>query len=89
MKNRYGSGYLLEIKLKAVTSSATDVQTLRSERREALVTFANETFKKVSIQESFEDRIIFNIAQDSVESLSDTFKALEAGNALRNIFRRS
>ena len=76
LKNRYGSGYLLEVKLRAVTS---DVRNVRTERREALVAFANKTFKNINIQESFEDRIIFNIAQDSVTSLSETFQALEAG----------
>jgi ATP-binding cassette subfamily A (ABC1) protein 5 len=86
LKNRYGSGYLLELKLKSLGSetsgsaSLTDVDSSRSERKENLTTFINSLFTSAHVQESFEDRIIFGIAQDNISSLSETFQALEEGN---------
>ena len=85
LKNRYGSGYLLELKLKSLSSetsgSATvlDVETSRVERKQGLTAFITNIFSSAKIQESFEDRIIFSIAQDNVTSLADTFKSLEEG----------
>ena len=85
LKNRYGSGYLLELKLKSLNSetsgsaTATDVEASRAERKEALTKFIHTLFPSAFIQESFEDRTIFGIAQDSISSLSETFKALEEG----------
>lgn len=86
LKNRYGSGYLLELKLKSLGSetsgsaSLADVDSSRSERKENLTTFINSLFTSAHVQESFEDRIIFGIAQDNISSLSETFQALEEGN---------
>ncbi|XP_046440757.1 ABC-type organic anion transporter ABCA8-like [Daphnia pulex] len=83
LKNRYGSGYLLELKLKSLGSetsgsaSLADVDSSRSERKENLTTFINSLFTSAHVQESFEDRIIFGIAQDNISSLSETFQALE------------
>ena len=85
LKNRYGSGYLLELKLKSLNSETrgsaaeTDVEASRTERKEALKMFIQSLFSSAFIQESFEDRMIFGIAQDNISSLAETFKALEEG----------
>lgn len=83
LKNRYGSGYLLELKLKSLSSetsgSATskDVEAIRKQRKEELAQFIRNMFSTATIQEDFEDRIIFNIAQESIVSLAQTFQDLE------------
>lgn len=85
LKNRYGSGYLLELKLKSLSSetsgSATlrDVEAVRRRRKEELKTFIQGMFSTAQVQEDFEDRIIFAIAQESIVSLAETFNALETG----------
>lgn len=86
MKNRYGSGYLLELKLKSLSSetsgsaAAEDVEISRAQRKENLTTFIHKLFPSAHIQESFEDRVIFGIAQDNITSLAETFKVLEEGS---------
>jgi len=83
LKNRYGSGYLLEIKLKSLASESnglaeqTSVDITRSQRKSRLNTFVVRLFPTAAVHESFEDRIIFNIAQHSVLSLAHTFESLE------------
>ena len=85
LKNRYGNGYILEIKLKSLASetsgsaSDTAVSATRLERKEKLTVFIRQLFRDALIQESFEDRLIFGLAQDSVVSLADTFNSLEGG----------
>lgn len=86
LKNRYGSGYLLELKLKSLSSETSgsaateDVETSRTQRKENLTAFILKLFSSAQIQESFEDRVIFAIAQDNITSLAETFKELEEGN---------
>ena len=87
LKNRYGSGYLLELKLKSLASETsgfaeqTRVNTARTERMNLLTDFIVRLFSSAVIQESFEDRIIFNIAQENVVSLAHTFESLEKGTS--------
>lgn len=88
LKNRYGSGYLLELKLKSLSSetsgsaSSTDVEVSRAERKANLIAYINRQFSSAQVQESFEDRVIFAIAQDNITSLADTFKSLEEGKVV-------
>ena len=88
LKNRYGSGYLLELKLKSLSSetsgSATvfDVEASRVARKQGLTAFITNIFSSAKIQESFEDRIIFSIAQENITSLAETFKSLEEGKSI-------
>lgn len=85
MKNRYGSGYILELKLKSLASetsgsaTARDVEEAREKRKEHLSAFIRNLFSSSQLQETFEDRITFSIAQDSISSLAETFRALEEG----------
>lgn len=87
LKNRYGSGYLLELKLKSLASETsgfaeqTRVNTARTERMNLLTDFIVRLFSSAVILESFEDRIIFNIAQENVVSLAHTFESLEKGTS--------
>lgn len=90
MKNRYGSGYLLELKLKSLSSetsgsaSTEDVEVSRAQRKEDLTAFIHKLFSSAHVQESFEDRIIFGIAQDNITSLAETFKSLEEGKSVNS-----
>nr|QST14978.1 ABCA5 protein [Diaphanosoma celebensis] len=83
LKNRYGNGYVLEIKLKSLSSetsgsaSAVDVAAERVRRKEKLTDFVRRLFRDALIEESFEDRLIFGLAQENVVSLADTFNSLE------------
>lgn len=85
LKNRYGNGYILEIKLKnaslelSESSASTEQQYSRQERKENVISFVKRLFVGAEIHETFEDRIIFAIAQDSINALSETFRALEEG----------
>lgn len=76
LKNRYGNGYLLEMKLKPLHSKT---EMFRSQRRNALLLFVSQAFTQSTIHETFEDRIVFNVPQEGIESLAETFEALEAG----------
>ncbi len=51
----------------------------RDQRRQKLTDFIKGLFSEALVKETFEDRVIFGIAQDSVVSLADTFKLLENG----------
>ena len=93
LKNRYGSGYILEIKLKSLASETSgsaavaDVNAARDERKAKLTEFTRSMFTDALIQESFEDRVIFGLAQDSVVSLAETFNSLENGKKLHIYLR--
>ena len=92
LKNRYGSGYLLELKLKSLSSETSgsaqskDVEAIRKQRKEELSQFIRNMFSTATIQEDFEDRIIFNIAQESIVSLAQTFQDLEEGYSIFYIY---
>ena len=66
------------------SGSATvfDVEASRTARKQGLTQFITNIFSSAKIQESFEDRIIFSIAQENVTSLAEMFKSLEEGNNL-------
>jgi len=83
LKNRYGTGYLLELKLKSLASETSglaeqsSVEAVRTERINLLTAFIARLFPSATVQESFEDRVIFNVAQESIVSLAYTFESLE------------
>ena len=79
LKDKYGSGYVLEVKLTPEpTVAATD------HKMAALHTFVKGHFLNVDISECFGDRVTYSIPQESVGSLANSFKILEEGWFLIN-----
>ncbi|KAF5301097.1 hypothetical protein FQA39_LY10916 [Lamprigera yunnana] len=74
LKNLYGAGYTLEMKLKGgdrtPTSSSVD-------RLKSLKQFVYGLFPSANLQESFIDRLVFSVPQQSVPSLANCFSQLE------------
>ncbi|KAB0791349.1 hypothetical protein PPYR_03149 [Photinus pyralis] len=74
LKNLYGAGYTLEMKLKGgdrtPTSSSVD-------RLKSLKQFVYGLFPSAVLQESFIDRLVFSVPQQSVPSLANCFSELE------------
>ena len=73
LKTKFGTGYLLEVKL--MTSSSCDEE----EQVEELNKFVLSQFPDASVMESFGERVIYKIPQDNIVSLRQTFTALEQG----------
>ncbi|GLH01026.1 Probable multidrug resistance-associated protein lethal(2)03659 [Gryllus bimaculatus] len=74
LKNRYGAGYRLEMKLKGGDRTPT---TPSSDHSKDLKEFVKHQFKNSSLDESFADRLVFSVPQSSVTSLAQCFKQLE------------
>ncbi len=72
LKNKYGGGYMLEIKLRQsdLRSNEGEWEVVESE------VFA--FFKDTVLSESFADRRMYSIPQSSVTSLASTFTTLES-----------
>ena len=73
LKAKYGSGYVLEIKLD--TSIAGDLGARISGLHSHVLTL----FSTADWVESFAERVTYNIPQKSVASLSSVFGSLEEG----------
>ncbi|XP_014207034.1 ATP-binding cassette sub-family A member 5-like isoform X2 [Copidosoma floridanum] len=74
LKNLYGAGYTLEMKLLGgdctpTTPSGTRVNCLRE--------FVTDMFAAATLEESFADRLVFAVPQHSVHSLAECFTKLE------------
>ncbi|KAJ8921257.1 hypothetical protein NQ315_013729 [Exocentrus adspersus] len=74
LKNLYGAGYTLEMKLRGGDSTPTsDSGDKHNELRE----FVSALFIDATLQESFADRLVFSVPQQSVPSLANCFMQLE------------
>ncbi|EEB12939.1 predicted protein [Pediculus humanus corporis] len=74
LKNLYGAGYTLEIKLRGGDLTPT---TPGSNRTDDLKNFVSELFPDAILEESFADRLVFSVSQQSVTSLAQCFSNLE------------
>ncbi|XP_067671428.1 cholesterol transporter ABCA5-like [Haliotis asinina] len=72
LKDKYGSGYLLEVKLKT-GDQEQDVET----RMDSLERHLVSLFPQASCLERFEERGQYKIPKDNVKSLAETFSSLE------------
>ena len=70
LKNRFGSGFTLEVKLSAANDE---------ERFEVLDGYIKENFSGAQISESFGLRASYKVPRSAVVALSKTFTALERG----------
>lgn len=76
LKNLYGAGYTLEMKLGGGDSTPTSDS---GDRFNELREFVSGLFPDAILQESFADRLVFSVPQQSVPSLANCFKELERG----------
>lgn len=74
MKYKYGSGYMLEIKI----TSAADVETLEQKMLH-LHGYIQKLFPSAQVMEQFGERVQYKILKSDVGSLSKTFTVLEQG----------
>ncbi|CAD6242712.1 GSCOCT00009542001.2-RA-CDS [Cotesia congregata] len=74
LKNLYGAGYTLEMKLLGGDCTPT---TPSGDRISALKEFVAGLFPDATLEESFADRLVFAVPQHAVQSLADCFMQLE------------
>jgi hypothetical protein len=77
LKNKFGSGYLLEVKLKAgiVNESAESVD----QRMNTLEEYVLSMFPHAMVVESFGLRAQYKVPKADVQSLAQVFSSLEEG----------
>jgi len=76
LKNLYGAGYTLEMKLLGGDCTPT---TPSGDRITGLKEFVAGLFPDATLEESFADRLVFAVPQHSVNSLAECFMQLEKG----------
>ncbi|XP_031848316.1 cholesterol transporter ABCA5 isoform X1 [Nomia melanderi] len=74
LKNLYGAGYTLEMKLLGGDCTPT---TPSGDRITSLKEFVSSLFPDASLEESFADRLVFGVPQHAVNSLAECFMQLE------------
>ncbi|XP_011146554.1 ABC transporter A family member 1 isoform X4 [Harpegnathos saltator] len=74
LKNLYGAGYTLEMKLMGGDCTPT---TPSGDRVAGLKEFVAGLFPDVTLEESFADRLVFAVPQHAVNSLAECFTQLE------------
>ncbi|KMQ94889.1 atp-binding cassette sub-family a member 2-like protein [Lasius niger] len=74
LKNLYGAGYTLEMKLLGGDCTPT---TPSGDRIATLKEFVAGLFPDATLEESFADRLVFAVPQHSVNSLAECFMQLE------------
>ncbi|CAH0549112.1 unnamed protein product [Brassicogethes aeneus] len=75
LKNLYGAGYTLEMKLRGGDSTPTS--TSGGDKVSELREFVANLFAESNLQEIFVDRLVFSVPQHSVTSLANCFLQLE------------
>ncbi|XP_071448970.1 cholesterol transporter ABCA5-like [Hetaerina americana] len=74
LKNLYGAGYTLEMKVRGGDSTPTASVT---DRQAGLRAFVSSLFPDATVEESFADRLVFCVPQHAVTSLAQCFTQLE------------
>ncbi|KZC11898.1 ATP-binding cassette sub-family A member 5 [Dufourea novaeangliae] len=74
LKNLYGAGYTLEMKLLGGDCTPT---TPSGDRITGLKEFVSSLFPDATLEESFADRLVFGVPQHAVNSLAECFTQLE------------
>ncbi|XP_034182709.1 cholesterol transporter ABCA5 isoform X1 [Osmia lignaria lignaria] len=74
LKNLYGAGYTLEMKLLGGDCTPT---TPSGDRITTLKEFVSSLFPDATLEESFADRLVFAVPQHAVNSLAECFMQLE------------
>ena len=75
LKNKYGSGYMLEVKLATKQEAAS-----LDNRMDKLHQYILNAFPASSVMEQFSERVQYKVPKSSVTSLSRAFTVLEDGN---------
>lgn len=81
LKNLYGAGYNLEIKLKQIDGigNSSSFENIQLHAKKQCKNFVYELFPDSKVEESFGDRIVCSIPQHNVSSLAQCFESLERG----------
>ncbi|XP_076036935.1 ABC transporter A family member 11-like [Oratosquilla oratoria] len=87
LKNKYGGGYKLEIKVKGV-STETNGETSEDKKKE-VHQLIKDIFYDAEIDEEFGDRIIYKISQHNMKSLGKCFAVMEKGKSESKIEKYS
>ncbi|XP_070580684.1 cholesterol transporter ABCA5-like isoform X2 [Ptychodera flava] len=82
LKDKYGGGYVLEVKLKIDDLRAGEDL---AERVRALDELAKRLFSSAQVMEKFNERILYKIPSEDVSSLGSVFDALEKGKITLNV----
>ena len=78
LKNKYGSGYLLEVKLSTRDNQSTSLE----DRLAGIHQYIVEKFPGATVMEQFSERVQYKVPKSSVTSLSRAFTVLEEGNLI-------
>ncbi|XP_078615923.1 cholesterol transporter ABCA5-like isoform X2 [Branchiostoma floridae x Branchiostoma japonicum] len=76
LKNKYGSGYILEVKVK---EQSEDINNDLEASLDLLDSFVHELFPGAAEAEVISNRVTYNIPKEDVRSLARVFTALEEG----------
>jgi hypothetical protein len=80
LKNLYGAGYNLEIKLKSNGFlNGSSLENIQIHVKKECRNFIYELFPDAKVEESFGDRMVCSIPQHNVSSLAQSFESLERG----------
>ncbi|XP_023723147.1 ATP-binding cassette sub-family A member 5 isoform X3 [Cryptotermes secundus] len=82
LKNLYGAGYTLEMKLRGGDRTPT---TPSSDSHSDLKEFVAGLFPDATLEESFADRLMFSVPQHAVTSLAKCFLQLETAKTELNV----
>ncbi|XP_033748206.1 ATP-binding cassette sub-family A member 5-like isoform X2 [Pecten maximus] len=80
LKNKYGSGYMLEVKLRLLGGGGD-----LDDRMEALDSDMKDLFPEATCQEKFAERVHYSIPRNSIKSLASSFTALEQAKAKHSL----
>lgn len=83
LKNLYGAGYNLEIKLKSNYLNGSSFENVQLHLKKECRNFIYELFPDAKVEESFGDRMVCSIPQNNVSSLAQSFESLERGESIR------
>lgn len=74
LKNLYGGGYTLELKVKTNDQS----HSCSSEDKSAVMDYLRRQFPSATLEESFSNRLVYRVPQWSIKSLAKCFEKLQA-----------
>lgn len=101
LKNLYGAGYTLEVKLKHIEYTyletplentpdhdqfVNDLTIIQEERIQALKLFVGDLFPDATLDEIFADRLVYSVPQHAVSSLAECFSRLERGERILKFY---
>lgn len=75
LKNLYGGGYTLELKMKIDQLP----QSCSSSDKSSVIKYLKQKFPSATLEESFGNRLVYRVPQQSIKSLAKCFQKLQEG----------